>query len=130
MQYPLGQFADKKYGEKEIMAIGSPYVGISTIALSLITSNSLLVWAMALFVTRIGAASAEIMMEIYFFKTVSPRDSAVLGSFRITRPLSNFIAPLITGFGLLFTSHEYLFVIIGLICLGALYPVLKIKDTD
>lgn len=130
VQYPLGRLADKKYGEKEIMAIGFAILGIGTIALALITSNSLLVWAMALFVTRIGAASAEIMMEIYFFKTVSPRDSAVLGSFRITRPMSYFLAPLVTGIGLAFTANEYLFAVVGVITLVAIYPVLQIRDTN
>lgn len=129
IQYPLGRLADKKYGEKEIMAIGFAIMGVSTIALSLITSHSVLVWALALFTTRIGAAAVEIMMETYFFKTVSSRDTATLGMFRITRPVSNFIAPLITGFALLFTTHEYLFVVIGMIALVGLYPALTIKDT-
>ena len=130
VQYPLGKLADKKYGEKEIMAIGFAILGISTIALTLITSNSVLVWALALFVTRIGAAAAEIMMEVYFFKTVSPRDSAVLGSFRITRPMSYFLAPLITGIGLFFTTNEYMFAVVGVITLLAIYPVLQIRDTN
>lgn len=130
IQYPLGKLADKKYGEKEIMAIGFAIMGVSTIALSLITSQSVVMWAGVLFMTRVGAAAAEIMMETYFFKTVSPRDSAVLGSFRITRPVANFIAPLVTGFGLLFAGHEYLFVLIGMISLAAIYPSLTIKDTN
>ncbi len=130
VQYPLGRLADKKYGEKEIMAIGFAILGVSTILLTLITSDSLIIWAMALFVTRIGAASAEIMMETYFFKTVSPRDSAVLGSFRITRPMSYFLAPLITGIGLYFTTSEYLFTVIGVLTLVAIYPVLQIRDTN
>ncbi|MEK7642120.1 MAG: MFS transporter [Patescibacteria group bacterium] len=129
IQYPLGRLADKKYGEKEIMAIGFGIMGLSTIALSLITSHSVVVWAIALFITRIGAAAVEIMMETYFFKTVSSRDTATLGIFRITRPVSNFIAPLITGAALLFTTHEYLFVVIGVISLIGLYPALTIKDT-
>ena len=129
VQYPLGKLADKKYGEKEIMAIGFGIMGLSTIALSLIGVKSLALWALLLFVTRLGAASAEIMMETYFFKTVSPRDSAVLGLFRVTRPISNFIAPLITGLGLLLTTHEYLFVIIGVISLVGIWPALTIKDT-
>jgi MFS family permease len=129
IQYELGKWADKKYGEKEIMAIGFAIMGLSTIALSLITSHSLLIWAFMLFATRVGAAAVEIMMETYFFKTVSSRDTATLGMFRITRPVSNFIAPLITGAALLFTSHEYLFVVIGAIALVGLYPALTIKDT-
>jgi len=49
--------------------------------------------------------------------------------FRITRPLSYFIAPLITVIGLYFVSNQYLFVIIGVISLIAVYPSLTIKDT-
>lgn len=128
-QYPLGKLADKKYGEKEIMAIGFAVMGIATIVLSLITTKSLALWAFALFMTRVGAASVEIMIETYFFKTVSVRDTAVLGSFRITRPVSNFIAPLITGAGLLVTTHQYLFVIVGMIALVGLIPALTIRDT-
>jgi len=69
------------------------------------------------------------MLETYFFKTVSARDSAVLGMFRITRPIGNFIAPLITGAGLLLTTNANLFVIIGMIALVGLYPALTIRDT-
>lgn len=129
IQYELGKLADKKYGEKEIMAIGFFVIGVSTVGLSLITSTSLLVWALMLFMTRMGAAAVEIMMEVYFFKTVPTRDTATLGMFRITRPVSNFIAPLITGASLLFTTHGNIFVVIGVIALLGLYPALTIKDT-
>jgi len=130
IQYPLGRLADKKYGEKEMMAIGFAIMGISTIALSFLGISNLIVWAILLFITRIGAATAEIMMETYFFKTVSPRDSSVLGSFRITRPLSLFLAPVIMMLGLLFVSQQYMFVIIGLMTLIGLYPAMTIKDTN
>lgn len=129
IQYELGKLADTKYGEKEIMSIGFAIMGVSTIFLSLITSTSVVVWAAALFTTRVGAAAIEIMMETYFFKTVSSGDTATLGMFRITRPLSNFFAPLVTGAGLLFVTQQYLFVIVGAIALVGLYPALTIKDT-
>jgi MFS family permease len=130
IQYPLGKLADKKYGEKEIMIIGFVILGLSTIALSFINIHNIAIWAIALFATRVGAATAEIMMETYFFKTVSPRDSAALGIFRITRPVSYFIAPLITIVGLMFTTNVYLFAIVGVICLFALIPTLTIRDTN
>lgn len=128
-QYPLGKLADKKYGEKEIMAIGFAIMGISTIALSLFTTNMVALWALGLFLTRTGAAAAEIMIETYFFKTASTRDTALLGAFRITRPIANFIAPVVMIVGLLFTTHQYMFAVIGVISLLALLPVLTIKDT-
>jgi MFS family permease len=130
IQYPLGKLADKKYGEKEIMAIGFAIMGISTILLAFVTVKLVWVWALIFFLTRVGAAAAEIMMETYFFKTVSPRDSAVLGSFRITRPVSYFFAPLITMVALLFTTDQYTFVLVGLVALLAVYPVMTIKDTN
>lgn len=129
IQYPLGKLADRRFGEKEIMAIGFAIMGISTIALAFIDIKNVAIWALALFLTRVGAAAAEIMIETYFFKTVSQRDTAVLGSFRVTRPVAYFIAPLITGAGLMFTTHEFLFVIIGIISLVGLVPALTIKDT-
>ncbi len=130
LEWPLGRLADKKYGEKEIMFIGFTLVGLSTIALAAITSHSVFVWAFALFITRIGAASAEVMMETYFFKTVDCRDSNTLGFFRITRSISYFIAPLITGAVFLFTADQsYLFITIGIICLLALIPIWGLKDT-
>ncbi len=129
-QYPLGKLADRKYGEKEIMAIGFGVMGIATVALAFITSTSVLVWAIALFMTRIGAAAAEIMMETYFFKTVSPRDSAALGLFRVTRPMAYFFAPLITGLALVFTTSSYVFIAVGVVALVAVIPSLLIKDTN
>lgn len=129
-QYPLGKLADKKYGEKEMMFIGFLIMGLTTISLAYIKTPTVILWAVALFATRIGAAAAEIMMETYFFKTVSPSDTATLGAFRITRPIAYFIAPLITIIGLLFTSHEYLFIILGIISLLAIIPVSLIKDTN
>ena len=130
IQYPLGKLADAKYGEKEIMSIGFAIMAVSTMLLSFFTVNSVAFWAIMLFITRIGAAAAEIMMETYFFKTVSPRDSAVLGSFRITRPLSYFLAPLLMIVGLLFIPSQYMFLVIGILCLIALYPAMTIKDTN
>ena len=127
--YPLGRLADRKYGEKEIMAVGFGIMGVATIILAFFDIKSIAVWAILLFITRMGAAAVEIMLETYFFKTVSARDSAVLGMFRITRPIGNFIAPLITGAGLLLTTNANLFVIIGMIALVGLYPALTIRDT-
>lgn len=130
IQYPLGRLADRKYGEKEMMIAGFAIIGISTIALAFINVPSVIVWALMLLATRIGAATAEIMMETYFFKTVSPRDAATLGVFRVTRPLSYFLAPLVTIIGLSFTTDEYLFAVIGAITLLALIPISSIRDTN
>lgn len=129
IQYPLGRLADKKYGEKEIMSIGFIIMGISTICLSFFTINNILVWSLLLFATRIGAASVEIMLETYFFKTVSSRDSGTLSFFRIGRPFSLFISSVLMIIGSMFVDFRYMFIVIGLVSLFALYPSMTIKDT-
>jgi MFS family permease len=129
IQYPLGKIADEKYGEKEIMVAGFIIMGMSTISLAFISGKSLFVWALFFFITRIGAAMVEMMIETYFFKTVPPKDTPVLSMFRITRPFSYLIAPLVTGFGLLFMGHQHLFILVGIIVLIGLYPALTIQDT-
>lgn len=129
IQYPLGKIADEKYGEKEIMVAGFIIMGLSTISLAFISGKSLFVWALFFFITRIGAAMVEMMIETYFFKTVPPKDTPVLSMFRITRPFSYLIAPLVTGFGLLFMGHQHLFILVGIIVLIGLYPALTIQDT-
>ncbi len=129
IETPLGKLADKKYGEKEIMAIGYIIMGISTIILSFISVRNLAIWSGMLFLTRIGAAAAEAMIETYFFKKVDVKDSEILSIFRITRPLSFFIAPLITVVGLMFVSNAYLFAIIGVLCILSVIPIALIRDT-
>jgi MFS family permease len=111
------------------MMLGFLIMGISTMALSFIGYQNITLWIIGLFLTRVGAAAAEIMIETYFFKTVPTKDSAVLGLFRLTRPSAYFFAPILTYFGLMITSDKYLFIIVGLICLIAIYPAYKIRDT-
>jgi len=135
IQYPLGRLSDRKYGEKKIMIAGFTLLGVSTVVLAFIHIPSVAVWAGILFVTRIGAAAAEIMIETYFFKTVSMRDTAALGLFRVTRPISYLIAPLlsiIAGLilGKYFTGEAYMFAVIGIVVLLAIIPLLSLKDTD
>lgn len=130
VELPLGKLADKKWGEKELMAIGFTIIGVSTCALVFFDFKNLIVWALMLFITRIGAATAEVMIETYFFKKIDGRDPEILSMFRITRPLSYFTAPLITTIGLVYTTDSYLFVILGIICLLTLYPISSIRDTN
>lgn len=131
VEWPLGRLADKKYGEKEIMIIGFALMGLATMALATITTSNVIIWALALFITRVGAASAEVMIETYFFKTVNVKDPSSLGIFRVTRSISYFIAPLVTWIGFLFSKDQsFLFVVLGIICLFALLPAWSLKDTN
>ncbi len=129
VQLPLGKLADKKWGEKELLAIGFIILGIATCSMTFITTRNFFLWALILFISRIGAAAAEVMIETYFFKKVPPSESHILSMFRITRPISYFIAPLITVVGLVYTTDPYLFMILGIICILTLISILRLEDT-
>lgn len=130
IEWPLGKLADKRWGEKEMLALGFIVMSVSTVALIFFPIKSMIIWSAMLFLTRIGAATAEVMIETYFFKKVDGRDPEILSMFRVTRPISFFIAPAITTVGLIYTTDQYLFAILGGICLLTLYPILTIKDTN
>lgn len=130
VDYPLGKLADKKYGETEIMSIGFLILGASTVALAYINGKNLLVWMAVLFMTRIGAATVEMMIETYFFKKVPEKDLDVLGFFRMTRPAAYIIAPLIATVALGTVGHQAMFITLGTICLCGLYFSLTIRDTN
>lgn len=130
VDYPLGKLADKKYGETEIMSIGFLILGLSTITLAYINNNNIFLWTGILFLTRVGAASVEMMIETYFFKKVPEKDLDVLGFFRITRPAAYIIAPLIATLALGIMGHQAMFIVLGVMCLCGLYFSLTIRDTN
>jgi MFS family permease len=94
-EIPIGKLADTKYGEKEFMVAGFIVMCIATGAMSLVGSASLFAWGAVLFLTRTGAAAVEITNESYFFKKVRGQDSDLISIFRMARPVSFIIGPLI-----------------------------------
>ncbi len=128
-EIPLGNLADKKLGEKEILSIGFIITAISTIIISFITIKNLWLWALVLFITRVGAAMIEIMNETYFFKKVDGKSSSELSFFRITRPLAYIIVPLMASLAFYFVGYKYSFIALGVIVFYGLRYSLTLKDT-
>ncbi len=128
-ELPLGALADKMYGEKELLIIGLAIMGGATLALAFINSTSFLVWTLALFTTRMGAAMVEIMSETYFFKHVEPHDTDIMEFFRSVEPLAYATAPLLASFLLLFAPLPLLFVALGFIVLSGIPIATRLVDT-
>lgn len=128
IEYPLGRLADNKYGEKRIMAIGFLIIGIATAFLSFINLKILFIWALSLFITRVGAAMVEIMLETYIYKSTTVKDITIISSFRLTRPVSFFFSSFIMIIGLMFVDYQSMFAVLGLFVFTALLPILTIKD--
>ena len=132
IQFPLGKIADEKIGEKEILSLGFVVIAISTFSLFFIPLNSSMwLWACLLFITRIGAASVEVMCDTYFFKKVNNLDTNIISFFRMARPLAYILGPLFASLCLLIMGARegQLFLILGIILLCGLFFSLNIKDT-
>ncbi len=129
IEVPVGRLEDTKYGEKEFLTIGFVIMCISTICLSFITAKSFFIWAAILFITRIGASLVEISSDTYFFKQVNQEKTDIISFYRITRPLSFIVAPILATLAFQFLPFQYSFMFIGaLMILGARYA-LGLKDT-
>ena len=129
LELPLGYIADRYLGEKELLVGGFIILGISTIVFAFLPGKNLLMFALTLLSTRIGASFVEMMCESYFFKQVDTKDVALMGYFRIPRALSFVAAPLIAWPILAFGNYQLLFVIVGLLMLTGMYWALSIRDT-
>lgn len=125
----LGKLADARLGEKEILTAGFVLMALSTMGLSWITTASVTVWALALFVTRIGASAVESMTESYFYKKVGPEDINVITFMRMVRASAYVIGPLLGSFVLAYFEFRFLFFALGAIMLLSIPYSLTIKDT-
>lgn len=127
--YFLGNLADKKYGEKEMLFIGFLIIIISTAALSFIDSTIALVWAGALLLTRIGATFIETMAEVYFFKQIDASSAHIISFFRNMSSFSYLISPVIASAFLSVFDYRFIFLGLSIIMLIGLRYSFILKDT-
>ena len=126
--FPLGKLSDK-IGEKKILALGFLIATGTVFTIPFIQEHSILIWALVLFATRVGAATIEIMSESHFFKIVKEEDVDEISFFRNTGPVSFIIAPLVAIPVLLYTpSFEFIFFALSAILLLGLFITLRLKD--
>ncbi len=129
IQIPIGWLADKIMGEKEFLYTGFIIMAITTMSLSFITTKSFIVWGIMLFLTRIGAAVVEIMVETYFYKKITAVDSNLINIFKMTTNIAYVVASFFASIFLLSFGMKYIWVVLGLIMLLGLRYSLKIQDT-
>jgi MFS family permease len=129
LEAPLGRLADRKYGEKEIMAIGFIITGIATALFSFIPGANLAVWTGIMVATRIGASMIEIMTETYFFKKTDTSKVHIISAFRSLRPLAYIAGPALAVACLFLFDMRYLFIVLALLMIPGIYWSLKLEDT-
>ncbi len=128
-EVPVGEMADNKYGEKEFLTIGFIVMGLATLFISFITAQVLFIWAAVLFITRIGASFVEVSTESYFFKQVNQSKTDVISFFRVTRPISFIVAPILATISLQFIPFQYMFIVIGTLMIVGSHYSLALHDT-
>lgn len=128
LQYPIGILADKKTGEKEFLLFAILMMAIATITIYFIGTGSMMVWAIVLFATRIGAALIEILRDSYFFKKVDAYDVDIINFFRTSLPAAYISATTMASFSLFFLPIKFTFILTGLVVLSALLSVFSLVD--
>jgi MFS family permease len=130
--YELGILADKKYGEKEILISGLVIALFFTMLIPFVVSSSLVVWALILLGTRIGASFIEEMSSTYFYKKVHPDEAGVITLFNVgTRSAALIIVPLIAFvlFSVVGLPPSYIFFVSGIFLITGIVAVRKLHDT-
>lgn len=128
LQYPMGVLADKRTGEKEFLLFAILVMAIATISIYFIGTGSIVLWAIILFVTRIGAALIEILRDSYFFKKVDAYDIDIINFFRTSLPAAYIAAATMASFSMFFLPMRFTFFLAGLVVLSALYSAFRIAD--
>lgn len=129
IEYPIGFLADKKYGEKEMLIFFLCVTIVSTLWLPFISGAALVLWMIALFVTRIGAAGIDILRDTYFYKHIGAKDVDIIAFYRTARPIASIFAALVVGISLYFTSLSIIFYIIAIVLALSLIPAILLVDT-
>lgn len=129
LEIPLGFFADRLWGEKELMVIGLTILGASFILMTVTPLSLFLLWSVWFVTTRVGGAIVEIATESYFFKQVTEKEATLISGFRMLSPLGRVVAPLIALGVLLVADFSVLFAVFGIIILGGVPLALRIIDT-
>ncbi len=128
-EIPVGWLADKKYGEKELMIFGFIVSSVSALLIAIQQNPIFLIWAFILFLSRVGASFAEITTESYFFKHTKGSDSDTISLFRMSRPLSYVVAPIIATILLALSGMQSVFIALSAITILGAFFALRIKDT-
>ncbi|HEX7586650.1 MAG TPA: MFS transporter, partial [Patescibacteria group bacterium] len=128
LQYPAGFLADKKIGEKEMIISALLIMAAATLSIYFIQSLSILVWGIALFATRVGAALIEILRDSYFYKKIDGHDVDLINFMRTSMPIAYILSTAMATIFMLVFSIKFAFILVALVVLSALYPAFKLQD--
>jgi len=128
---PIGVLIDKYHVSKRtLLFIGFIVMIIATFLIPSISTKSILIWGVVLFMTRVGASIVETTSEIYFFTHIREEETYLLSVFRDMMPVAYIIAPLISTILFIFLPFKFLFIILSIILLSGLYYIPHLKHNN
>ena len=127
LEAPLGKWADRN-GEKTALSAGFVIMALAVGLVAFMTDHNPFVWAGILFLSRVGAATVEVMADTYFFKKVTAVKTHLISFSRMTRPIAYVVGPIVAT--ILFTVFDIkgLFIFLSFLMLYGLRYSLVIKD--
>lgn len=128
LEFPLGKLADSRFGEKRIMVFGFITIAMATASIPLLPPAFIL-WAIVLFMSRVGAACVEITTESYFFRHIDDAHADTISLFRVARPATYVAAAGIAALSLQVASLRWSFLILAAIMLWGVPHALAVRDT-
>lgn len=127
---PLGKYADK-IGERKMLIFGFAIASFTTLSLFFVERHEIWIWAMLLFITRVGASTIEVMSDAYFFKHIKPENEEFVGVYRSAAPVAYIIGPLTAFIAFIFIpSFSFIYIILGAIMLFGVYLSSTIRKSD
>src|SRR3989344_2055241 len=130
LPFSLGKYSDK-IGERKMLMIGFFIASAATLSLFFIERHEVWIWAFALLCTRIGAATVEIMSDVYFFKHIKPENEEYIGVYRSATPIAFIIGPLVASLAFIFIpSFNFIYVLLGAVMLYGIYLASMIRKSD
>ena len=128
--FQLGKYADK-IGERKMLMSGFTIASFATLFLFLIHEHNLWLWALLLLITRVGAASIEVMSDAYFFKHIKPENEEFVGVYRSASPVAYILGPLLASLVFIFIpSFGFIYLILGAFMLYGIYLSSTIRKSD
>lgn len=124
---PLGRLADK-HGEKKMLTIGFCIIALATFLIAFFTDHNVIVWTALLFLSRIGAATIETMVETYFFKKIDATKTNLISFSRMMRPFAYILSPIIATILFAVFDMQGLFIFLGFLMLYGIRYSTAIDD--
>lgn len=127
-EIPIGEMADKRQGEREIIITGFIISGLVLLLFPMIPKGHFIFWTTALFITRIGASLIETATESYFFRNTEGKDE-LIEVFRISGPFAFIVGPTIGSLLLLFMpSLRSIFPVLGIVMFLGVLLALRLRS--